>query len=149
MIRTWSCMHVTIRPEANGAGPFCYRRATFFGRRQPSPYRTQHTAVCSCNCHHYCDTHVCLSLTHPYFSSSLNRALCIFSDRKKKRSTNSGLTREGRAGLFKFIFSMLEGKTPRPLPRQELETFVRRLRPDLTEVTMVLKTTRKLRVCVP
>eukprot|EP00752_Nemacystus_decipiens_P017246 g15450.t1 len=51
----------------------------------------------------------------------------------------SGLTREGRTGLFKFVFSMLEGRSPRPLPRQELETFVRRLRPDLTE-----KATRKL-----
>lgn len=50
------------------------------------------------------------------------------------RALNSGLTREGRAGLFKFVFSMLEGRSPRLLPRQELETFVRRLRPDLTEV---------------
>lgn len=59
------------------------------------------------------------------------------SQKKKKKKTHdvdSGLTREGRAGLFKFIFSMLEGKIPRALPRRELETFVRRLRPDLTEV---------------
>lgn len=47
---------------------------------------------------------------------------------------DSGLTREGRTGLFKFIFSMLEGRNSRPLLRRELETFVRRLRPDLTEV---------------
>lgn len=50
------------------------------------------------------------------------------------RGENSGLTREGRTGLFKFIFSMLEGRNSRPLLRRELETFVRRLRPDLTEV---------------
>ena len=46
----------------------------------------------------------------------------------------SGLTREGRTGLFKFMFSMLDVRSSGTLPRRELENFVRRLRPDLTEV---------------
>lgn len=44
-----------------------------------------------------------------------------------------GLTRDGRVGLFKFIFSMLQGnRNMDALPRREVEQFVRRLRPDLT-----------------
>ena len=46
----------------------------------------------------------------------------------------SGLTREGRTGLFKLMFSMLDAGSSGSVPRRELENFVRRLRPDLTEV---------------
>lgn len=46
----------------------------------------------------------------------------------------SGLSREGRVGLFKFIFTMLQGRNGEALSRIVLERFIGRLRPDLSEV---------------